>query len=78
MQAPHILVTIFARGLLNHAVTRLYFADEASTAQHPVRQRVPAERRRMLIAQPHSRGDECVYPFDIVQQGDDETPFFNL
>ena len=32
----------------------------------------------MLIAQPHSRGDECVYPFDIVQQGDDETPFFNL
>src|SRR5947209_7436681 len=27
-QAPHICVTIFSRGLLNHLVTRLYFEDE--------------------------------------------------
>jgi protocatechuate 3,4-dioxygenase, alpha subunit len=78
MQAPHILVTVFARGLLNHAVTRLYFADEPSTTNDPVLQRVPAERRPALIAQPHSRGHECVYQFNIVLQGEDETPFFNV
>jgi len=32
MQAPHIVVSVFARGLLNHVVTRLYFADEPSNA----------------------------------------------
>jgi protocatechuate 3,4-dioxygenase, alpha subunit len=77
-QAPHILVTVFARGLLNHAVTRLYFADDPSTADDPILQRVPAERRALLLAQPHDHGGERAYQFDIVLQGDGETPFFNV
>ena len=52
MQAPHICVTVFARGLLNHLLTRLYFADEPANAADPVLRCVPAERRGTLLAQP--------------------------
>jgi protocatechuate 3,4-dioxygenase alpha subunit len=78
LQAPHIVVTVFARGLLNHAVTRPYFADEPSNADDPILQRVAAERRAALLAQPHYHGEETAYQFDIVLQGDGETPFFNV
>jgi protocatechuate 3,4-dioxygenase alpha subunit len=81
-QAPHILVTVFGRGLLNHLVTRLYFADDPATASDPVLQRVPAERRSTLIARrveggaPGRQGHTPVYRLDIVLQGDGETVFF--
>jgi protocatechuate 3,4-dioxygenase alpha subunit len=74
-QAPHILVTVFARGLLNHAVTRLYFSDESSNANDPVLARVPPERRGTLLARPDH--DRTAYTFDIVLQGPAETVFFN-
>jgi protocatechuate 3,4-dioxygenase alpha subunit len=77
-QAPHIVVTVFARGLLNHAVTRLYFADEPATDADPVLQRVPAGRRRTLVAEPSRTAGQTVYRFDIVLQGAGETVFFNL
>jgi len=76
MQAPHIVVTVFARGLLNHTVTRLYFADEPDTADDPVLALVPVERRETLIARPAGEGG--LYRFDIVLQGRGETAFFNL
>jgi protocatechuate 3,4-dioxygenase alpha subunit len=76
LQAPHICVAVFARGLLNHLFTRLYFADEPSNADDPVLQRVPAERRATLVAQPSS--DRAEYRFDIVLQGAGETAFFNI
>jgi protocatechuate 3,4-dioxygenase alpha subunit len=69
-------VAVFARGLLNHLFTRLYFADEPSNADDPVLQRVPAERRATLVAQPSS--DRAEYRFDIVLQGAGETAFFNI
>jgi protocatechuate 3,4-dioxygenase alpha subunit len=75
-QAPHICVAVFARGLLNHLFTRLYFADDPATADDPLLQRVPAERRATLLAQ--SSGDGTEYRFDIVLQGTDETVFFNI
>ena len=78
LQAPHIVVTVFARGLLNHAVTRLYFADEPSNAEDLLLQHVPAERRGLLLARPHDHGAERAYQFDIVLQGEGETPFFNV
>jgi protocatechuate 3,4-dioxygenase, alpha subunit len=78
LQAPHIVVTVFARGLLNHAVTRLYFADEPANADDAILQRIPAERRSVLMAQPHDHGAERAYQFDIILQGDGETPFFNV
>jgi protocatechuate 3,4-dioxygenase alpha subunit len=78
MQAPHICVAVLGRGLLNHLFTRLYFADDPSTANDPVLQLVPAERRQTLLAQPHIRAGMLVYRFDIVLQGVGETVFFNI
>lgn len=81
LQAPHICVTVFARGLLNHLMTRLYFADEPANATDLVLGRVPAERRATLLAQREAVDGEdgaAVYRFDIVLQGVKETAFFNL
>jgi protocatechuate 3,4-dioxygenase alpha subunit len=78
MQAPHICVAVFARGLLNHLTTRLYFADEPSTGEDPLLEYVPAERRDTLLARPTGDAGALVYRFDIVLQGPGETVFFNL
>lgn len=77
-QAPHICVTVFTRGLLNHLVTRLYFEDESATAADPVLRCVPAERRATLLARRVPGDGEAVYRFDIILQGAGETAFFNL
>lgn len=78
LQAPHICVTVFARGLLNHLVTRLYFEDEPTNAGDPVLQCVPADRRATVLARRESGDTAVVYRFDIVLQGAGETAFFNL
>ncbi len=81
LQAPHICVTVFARGLLNHVVTRLYFEDEPTNAGDPVLQSVPEGRRETLLArrEPGKTVETVVvYRFDIVLQGAGETAFFNL
>ncbi len=50
-QAPHIDVSVFARGMLHRTVTRIYFADEPeANASDPVLARVPVERRPTLLA----------------------------
>ena len=73
LQAPHIDVSLFARGLLDRVVTRIYFADEAdANAEDAVLQTVPADRRDTLLATPAADG----YRFDIDLQGDRETVFF--
>ncbi len=78
-QAPHIGVIVQARGILNHAFTRIYFADEADTnAVDPVLQSVPEDRRHTLIAVRSEMPAGPVYSFDIHMQGDDETVFFNV
>lgn len=78
LQAPHICVTVFARGLLNHLVTRLYFEDEPANALDPVLQCVPEDRRATLLARREPGGAMAVYHFDIVLQGAGETAFFNI
>lgn len=78
LQSPHICVAIFARGLLNHLFTRLYFADDATNPGDPVLQRVPADRRSALLAFREVRSPHVVYAFDIVLQGDGETVFFDF
>ena len=78
LQAPHICVTVFARGLLNHLVTRLYFEDEPANAGDPLLQCVPNDRRATLLARREPSETVVVYRFDIVLQGEDETAFFNL
>ena len=77
-QAPHISVTIFSRGLLNHLVTRIYFEDEPANASDPVLQHVPEDRRATLVARCEQDENAVLYRFDIVLQGANETAFFNV
>jgi protocatechuate 3,4-dioxygenase alpha subunit len=77
-QAPHILVAVFARGMLLHNYTRIYFDGEAGNAGDPVLALVPADRRPTLIASPKPGNGSAVYRFDIRLQGDNETVFFDI
>ncbi len=72
LQAPHICLTVLARGLLNHLSTRLYFADEPANTEDPILLRVPPERRSTLLAQPTHVDGITVYRLDIVLQGEGE------
>ena len=75
LQAPHIAVTLMARGMLQRVVTRIYFGDEdEANAEDPILSLVPAERRGTLIATPQDGG----YRFDIRLQGPGETVFFDV
>ncbi len=74
LQAPHVNVSVFARGILKRLVTRIYFGDEPSNADDPLLAQVPAERRSTLIA----LRERDAYRFDIVLQGERETVFFDL
>jgi protocatechuate 3,4-dioxygenase, alpha subunit len=72
-QAPHIAMSVFARGMLHRCVTRIYFADEPeANAADAVLARVPPARRPTLLAAPVRGG----YHFDIHLQGHGETVFF--
>jgi protocatechuate 3,4-dioxygenase, alpha subunit len=75
-EAPHINVSVFARGMLDRSVTRIYFPDEPEANEvDPVLAAVPAARRSTLIAVPY---DDGLLRFDIHMQGDNETVFFDL
>jgi len=77
MQAPHINVTVFARGLLRHLHTRVYFEGEADNAHDPALARVPEERRSTLLARPVT-GQPDTWSIDIRLQGAAETVFFDV
>jgi len=73
LQAPHLVVLVFARGLLKQLVTRLYFPDESeANTSDPVLSELDESERATLIAQAED-GD---LRFDIHLQGDGETTFF--
>jgi protocatechuate 3,4-dioxygenase, alpha subunit len=75
-EAPHLDVSVFARGMLDRSVTRVYFPDEtAANDADPVLRAVPAARRATLVAVP---AGESLLRFDIRMQGPDETVFFDL
>ena len=79
IQAPHINVVIFARGMLVHAYTRMYFADETANENDPVLNSIKSKKRRQtLIASPGMENDKTVYRFDIRLQGESETVFFDM
>ena len=77
LQAPHINVLVFARGLLRHLHTRVYFQGDPANAADPVLALVPEQRRATLLAQPCA-GDPGAWSCDIVLQGDRETVFFDV
>jgi len=76
LQAPHIVVTVFMRGLLKHLITRVYFPDEPANADDPVLKLVPQERRATLIAK-RAPGEKGVLEWNVVIQGQAETVFFD-
>jgi protocatechuate 3,4-dioxygenase alpha subunit len=79
-QAPHLVLSVFARGLLDRLVTRIYLPEDAERTgpgghgADPVLTAVPGPRRSALVARPDAAG----YRFDIRLQGSDETVFFEV
>jgi protocatechuate 3,4-dioxygenase alpha subunit len=76
-QAPHVMVSIFARGLLKRLVTRIYFPDEPdANAADPVLSSIDDPRLRdTLIARDEGGG---IFRFDVRLQGEGQTAFFEL
>jgi len=86
VQAPHIALTVFARGLLHHLITRVYFGDRADdNARDPVLTSIadPAVRATLIASrEPASEqaapGGPPVFRFDVILQGERETAFFDV
>jgi protocatechuate 3,4-dioxygenase alpha subunit len=76
LQAPHLVVAVFMRGLLKHLVTRIYFPEEAGNADDPVLSLVEPARRATLIAKKVAGGDG-VLEWNVILQGEGETVFFD-
>ncbi|HEX7871624.1 MAG TPA: protocatechuate 3,4-dioxygenase subunit alpha [Sphingobium sp.] len=74
LQAPHIALSVFGRGLIKRLATRLYFDGAEGNDADPILAQVPEERRRTLIAQRDGGG----WRLDIALGGADETVFFAL
>jgi protocatechuate 3,4-dioxygenase alpha subunit len=75
LQAPHLVVAVFMRGLLRHLVTRIYFPDEPANGEDAILNLVPAGRRATLVAvrTPVAGALE----WNVVLQGEHETVFFD-
>jgi protocatechuate 3,4-dioxygenase, alpha subunit len=76
-QAPHIVVSVFMRGLLRRLVTRIYFPDEAANDQDFVLNFVEPARRGTLIARGFS-GEKTKLEWNVILQGENETVFFDI
>jgi protocatechuate 3,4-dioxygenase alpha subunit len=75
-QAPHLAVSVFARGLLRRLVSRIYFPDEAANAVDFVLNLVPPDRRESLIAK--KTGTAGTLEWNVILQGSGETVFFDV
>jgi protocatechuate 3,4-dioxygenase alpha subunit len=74
LQAPHLVVSVFARGLLKRAATRMYFPDEAeANAADPILSRLDPDAAATLVA---LQEGERALRFDIRLQGPAHTTFF--
>ena len=72
-EAPRLDVHVFARGLLKHQLTRVYFPDETdANAADPVLSQLPEEDRATLVAEP----EDGALRYDIRMQGERATVFF--
>ena len=77
VQASHVTVLLFMRGLLRHLVTRLYFPDDSANDEDAVLSLVPKDRRATLVAAA-APGDLGHFSWDIHLQGERETVFFDM
>jgi protocatechuate 3,4-dioxygenase, alpha subunit len=76
LQAPHLAVSVFTRGLLRRLMTRIYFPDEPSNNEDFALSLVEPARRSTLIAQKVAGGSGAL-AWDVVLQGPNETVFFD-
>jgi protocatechuate 3,4-dioxygenase alpha subunit len=74
-QAPHLVVSVFMRGLLKRLVTRVYFPGDAEQAHDAILTLVAPERRPTLMARGENKG---LLRWDIILQGPQETVFFDF
>jgi protocatechuate 3,4-dioxygenase, alpha subunit len=77
LQAPHLEVAVFARGILKQLITRIYFAGDAANDECPVLALVPKSRRQTLMAKP-VRGQPGSWRHEIHLSGAKETAFFDI
>jgi protocatechuate 3,4-dioxygenase alpha subunit len=77
LQAPHINVSVFARGLLKRLSTRVYFAGDPANSEDPVLALVPENRRATLFARPDPHRDRS-WIQEIRMRGEGETVFFDV
>lgn len=75
--APHVLLAIFARGVMKQLFTRVYFAGDSANDDDPTLAIAPTARRETLLAQPDA-GSPGHWRFEIRLQGDPETVFFDV
>jgi protocatechuate 3,4-dioxygenase alpha subunit len=75
LQAPHIVVVVFMRGLLRHLNSRLYFPGGPGNSEDQVLNLVEPARRGTLVAREVAPG---VYEWDVHLQGEAETVFFDF
>jgi protocatechuate 3,4-dioxygenase, alpha subunit len=79
LQAPHIAMTVFARGLLKHLFTRIYFADLVQANEtDPVLNSIEDEAARRSLLARKAEGAPATFRFDVVLQGEGETAFFEV
>jgi protocatechuate 3,4-dioxygenase, alpha subunit len=76
LQAPHLAISVFTRGLLRRLITRMYFPDEPSNGEDFALNLVEPSRRATLIAK-NVDGRPGELTWDIVLQGPNETVFFD-
>ena len=76
-QAPHIIVSVFMRGLLARLVTRIYFMGDPLNVKDFVLNRVDRERRATLMATPVA-GNPGILEWNVLLQGKNETVFFEI
>jgi protocatechuate 3,4-dioxygenase alpha subunit len=75
LQAPHLVVSVFMRGMLKHLATRIYFPEDPANADDPLLKLVPASRRGTLVAQ---KIGKAALEWNVILQGTNETVFFDF
>jgi protocatechuate 3,4-dioxygenase, alpha subunit len=76
LQAPHMVVSVFARGLLRRLVTRIYFPDDPANDTDFALKLVDPSRHKTLIAKKQTDGIGAL-AWNVILQGPNETVFFD-